>query len=244
MKTNIRRRQLLQGAVAALCAAALPAIAQSAYPQKPIQLLVPFTPGGLTDNLGRQVGERLQAAFGQPVVIDNRPGAGTLLAAGVLSKSPPDGHTLMVATSTTLGISPAIYKASGTSFKIDDVTGVAMLGNVTLMLALRPDFPAKNLAELVARIREKPDAYNFASPSTGTAHHLLIELLKMQEGIKATHVPYKGSGAALTDLMCGRIDFMLVDQAAALSHYQAGKIKVIAGIGRDRQSAHWSARPG
>jgi len=219
-----RRRQFL-GLLGALSAASLPALAAD-YPDKPIHLLVPFPPGGLTDVLGRMVGERLHKSLGQPVVVENRPGAGTLLAATAVAKSPPDGYTLMVATTTTLGISPALYE--GNPFKISDLTGVAMLGDVTLLLVSRPDFPASNAAELVAAVRAKPGGYNFASPGSGTVHHLLMEMLKSQENLKVPHVPYQGSGQALTDMISGRIDFMLIDASIGMPQVRAGKIKLLA----------------
>jgi len=204
------------------------------YPDKPIHLLVPFPPGGLTDVLGRMVGERLRKALMQPVVIENKPGAGTLLGAGAVAKAPPDGYTLMVATSTTLGISPFLYE--NTPFKIGDLTGVAMLGDVTLLLVTRPDFPAANAAELVAAVRAKPGGYNFASPGSGTVHHLLIEMLKAQENLNVPHVPYQGSGPALTDMMTGRIDFMLIDASIGMPQVRANKIKLLA-IAASKRSA-------
>ena len=214
-------------------AATLPAFAAD-YPDRPIHLLVPFPPGGLTDVLGRLVAERLRKALGQPFVVENRPGAGTLLGAGVVAKSAPDGYTLMVATSTTLGISPVLYQS--TSFRIGDLAGVAMLGDVSLLLVTRPDFPAANAAELVAAVRARPGGYNFASPGSGTVHHLLIEMLKSQEGLNFTHVPYQGSGQAVTDVMSGRIDFMLVDAAVGMPQVKAGKIKLLA-VAASKRSA-------
>ena len=199
-----------------------------------MHLLVPFPPGGLTDVLGRIVAERLQRALGQPFVIDNRPGAGTLIGAGIVAKAPADGYTLMVATSSTLGISPVLYE--NTSFRIADLVGVAMLGDVSLLLVTRPDFPAANAAELVAALRAKPGGYNFASPGSGTVHHLLIEMLKAQEGVAVTHVPYQGSGPALTDMMSGRIDFMLIDASIGLPQVRAGKIKLLAIASSKRSS--------
>ena len=227
------RRLALQLAIGAAASASLPAFAAE-YPERPVHLLVPFPPGGLTDVLGRLVADRLQKSLGQPVVIENRPGAGTLIGAAAAAKAPPDGYTLMVATSTTLGISPVLYE--NTTFRIADLTGVAMLGDVTLLLVTRPDFPATNAAELVAAIRARPGGYNFASPGSGTVHHLLIEMLKAQEGVAATHVPYQGSGPALTDMISGRIDFMLIDASIGMPQVRAGKIKLLAIASSKRSS--------
>ena len=227
------RRTALQTLLGLLGAAAAPTSAAD-YPDKPIHLLVPFPPGGLTDVLGRMVGERLRKALNQAVVVENKPGAGTLLGAGTVAKAPPDGYMLMVATSTTLGISPFLYE--NTPFRIGDLTGVAMLGDVTLLLVTRPDFPAANAAELVAAVRAKPGGYNFASPGSGTVHHLLLEMLKAQENLTMTHVPYQGSGQAVTDLMSGRIDFMLVDVSVGMPQVRAGKVKLLAVASSKRSS--------
>lgn len=228
-----RRRVLVVAAAAGLAALALPALAAD-YPDKPIHLLVPFPPGGLTDVLGRLVGERLRKSLGQPVVVENRAGAGTLLGAAVVAKSPADGYMLMVATSTTLGIAPVLYE--NTPFRIGDLVGVAMLGDVTLLLVTRPDFPASSSAELVAAVRARPGAYSFASPGSGTAHHLLIEMLKANEKLNLVHVPYQGSGQAITDLMSGRIDFMLVDASVGMPQVRAGKVRLLAVTGSKRSS--------
>jgi tripartite-type tricarboxylate transporter receptor subunit TctC len=222
--TRPTRRQAIQTLAGMLAAGTLPAWGAD-YPDKPVHLVVPFPPGGLTDVLGRLVAERLAKKLGQPFVVENKAGAGTMLAAGAVAKAPPDGYTLMVATSTTLGISPALYD---TPFRIGDLTGVAMLGDVTLLLIARPDFPAGNAAELVAAVRAKPGGYNFASPGSGTVHHLLMEMLKAQEKLTMTHVPYQGSGQALTDLMSGRIDFMLIDVSVGMPQVRAGKVKLLA----------------
>ncbi len=231
-RAGLGRRRLLQAAAAALVAGAWPALAD--YPERPVHLLVPFPAGALTDVLGRMVAERLQKSLGQPWVVENRPGAGTLLGAGAVAKSPPDGYQLMVATSTTLGISPVLYE--NTPFRIADLTGVAMIGTVTLLLVARPDFPAASASELVAAVRAKPGGYNFASPGSGTVHHLLMEMLKAQEQLQVTHVPYQGSGQALTDLMSGRIDFMLIDASIGMPQVRAGKVKLLA-IAAPRRSA-------
>ena len=233
MNLATNRRSALQALLAALAATVWPAAAAD-YPDKPVHLLVPFPPGGLTDVLGRLVAERLRKTLGQPFVIENKPGAGTLIGAGVVAKAPPDGYMLMVATSTTLGISPVLYQ--NTPFRINDLTGVAMLGDVTLLLVARPDFPASGAAELVSALRARPGAYSFASPGSGTVHHLLIEMLKAQETLSVTHVPYQGSGPALTDMMSGRIDFMLIDVSIGMPQVRAGKIKLLA-VASSKRSA-------
>jgi len=222
----ITRRSLLQSAAPLALAGAWPLQAQEAYPNRPIRLLVPFPAGALTDSLGRMVAERLRGALGQPVVVENRPGSGTLLGAGVIAKSPPDGYSLMVATSTTLAIAPSMYASSPVA--PGDLTGVAMIGTVSLFLVTRKELKATNLSELVSEMRSRPGQLNYGSPGSGTMHHLIIEMLKAEEKINAVHIPYQGSIPALSDLISGRIDFMFLDAVAALPQIQAGKINVLA----------------
>ncbi|RYY92533.1 MAG: tripartite tricarboxylate transporter substrate binding protein, partial [Comamonadaceae bacterium] len=181
--------------------------------------------GALTDTLGRLVADRIRPALGQPVVVENRPGAGTLLGASVVAKSPPDGYSLMVATSTTLAISPAMYSPPPATPA--DFIGVAMIGSVSLLLVTRADLKVASLPELVAEMRRNGQM-NFGSPGIGTMHHLIIEMIKSQEKVGATHVPYQGSMAAVSDLLSGRIDFMFLDAVAAMPQVQAGKLNVIA----------------
>ena len=200
--------------------------AQSVYPDRGIKLVVPFPAGALTDSLGRMIAERLRPILGQPIVVENRPGAGTLLGASVIAKSPPDGYSLLVATSSTLAISPSLY--ANPPAITSDFVGVAMIGSVSLFLVTRKDLKVNNLAELVEEMRQRPGKLNFASPGSGTMHHLIVETIKVQEKVDAMHIPYQGSVTALSDLMSGRIDFMFLDAVAALPQISANKINVIA----------------
>ncbi len=200
--------------------------AQSVYPDRGIKLVVPFPAGALTDSLGRMIAERLRPILGQSIVVENRPGAGTLLGASVIAKSPPDGYSLLVATSSTLAISPSLY--ANPPAITSDFVGVAMIGSVSLFLVTRKDLKVNNLAELVEEMRQRPGKLNFASPGSGTMHHLIVETIKVQEKVDAMHIPYQGSVTALSDLMSGRIDFMFLDAVAALPQISANKINVIA----------------
>ena len=200
--------------------------AQSGYPDRGIKLVVPFPAGALTDSLGRMIAERLRPILGQSIVVENRPGAGTLLGASVIAKSPPDGYSLLVATSSTLAISPSLY--ANPPAITSDFVGVAMIGSVSLFLVTRKDLKVNNLAELVEEMRQRPGKLNFASPGSGTMHHLIVETIKVQEKVDAMHIPYQGSVTALSDLMSGRIDFMFLDAVAALPQISANKINVIA----------------
>ena len=227
MHTPLSRRHVLRYSSLGLAAlAAGPAFAQAGYPDRPVKLVVPYPAGALTDSLGRLVAERLRPVLGQPLVVENRPGAGTLLGASQVAKSPADGYSLLVATTTTLAISPSMY-ATPPAVAADFV-GVAMIGSVTLLLVTRPDLKVNNLAELVTAMRNEPGKFNFGSPGNGSMHHLIIEMIKSQEKVSATHVPYQGSLPALTDLMAGRLDFMFLDAVAGMPQIQANKVGVIA----------------
>jgi tripartite-type tricarboxylate transporter receptor subunit TctC len=234
--TNQTRRQLIRGAAMLGAAVTLPtAFGQGNYPTRPIKLVVPYPAGALTDSLGRFVGEGLRASLGQAVVVENRPGAGTLLGASVVAKSPADGYSLMIATTTTLALSPAMQSAPPATAA--DFVGVAMIGSVTLMLVVRPDWKVRNLRELVAAIAAEPGRFNYASPGNGTMHQVLVEMIKSQEKISATHVPYQGSMPAVSDVMAGRVDFMFLDAVAAMPQIQARKVNVIAIAGSQRAAA-------
>lgn len=234
-----RRRVLLRAGVGAsvsvaITATPLPARSQAGFPNGPLKILVPFPPGALTDNLGRALAERFRLAFGQPVIVENRPGAGTMLAAAQLAKSPADGHTMMIATTTTLAIAPALFAKP--PIKISELTGVGMIGNVRLFLVVRPDFPARDVKGLIAQLRSKPATFNYASPGNGTIHHLLMEMLKAREQVFATHLPYNGSVQAMTDVISGRMDFMFIDAAIVMPQVRADKVRVLAVTGSARSS--------
>lgn len=216
-------------AAALTCLAAFvvtPAFAQTAYPTRPIKLVVPYPPGALTDLLARALGERLSAALKQPVVIDNKPGAGTLVGAELVAKAPPDGYTLLMATSTTLGISPALYPNAPVN-PVKDFAPVSPVGTVNFFLIASPAFPAKSVAEMIEAIRRSPGRYNYASVGSGSPHHLFIENLKTQYGLAIQHVPYKGTPAALTDLLAGNVQLMFADATIAVPNIQAGKVTAL-----------------
>ena len=199
------------------------AFAQSTYPNRPIRLVVSYPPGALTDLLARAIGDRLGAALKQPVIIDNKPGAGTLIGAEFVAKAPPDGYTLLIATSTTLGISPLLYQPSPID-PVRDFAPVARIGSVNFFLIANPDFPAKNVTEMIDVIKGHPGKYNYASVGSGSPHHLFMETLKSEYGLQIQHVPYKGRPAALTDLLSGNIQVMFSDATIAVPNIQAGKV--------------------
>ena len=215
-------RRLLRAALSILLMSAFGAGAQT-YPNKPIRLVVPYPPGALTDLLGRAIGERLAAALKQPVVIDNRPGAGTLVGAEVVAKSPADGYTLLMATSTTLGISPALYRKSPID-PVKDYAPVAQVGAVTFFLIANPSFAAKNVKEMIDTVRANPGKFNYASVGNGSPHQLFMEVLKKEYGLDIQHIPYKGTLAALPDLLTGKVQLMFSDATVAIPNIQSGKV--------------------
>lgn len=209
--------------VAFALAAASTGVAQSPYPARPVKLVVPYPPAALTDLLARYIAERLGAALGQPVVVENKPGAGTLVGAEFVAKQPPDGYTLLMATSTTLGISPALYKPSPVN-PVRDFAPISQVGTVNFFLIANPAFPAKTVKEMIDAIKANPGKYNYASVGSGSPHHLFMETLKTEYGLNIQHVPYKGTPAALTDLLSGNVQVMFSDATVAVPNINAGKV--------------------
>ena len=202
------------------------ATGQTAYPDRPIKLVVPYPPGALTDLLARAIGERLGANLKQPVIIENKPGAGTLVGAEFVAKQPADGYTLLMATSTTLGISPALYQPSPIN-PVKDFVPISQVGTVNFFLIANLNFPAKNVREMIDAIRKNPGKYNYASVGNGSPHQLFMEALKSEYGLDIQHVPYKGTPAALTDLLAGSIQVMFADATIAVPNIQAGKVTAL-----------------
>jgi tripartite-type tricarboxylate transporter receptor subunit TctC len=220
------RRFLKTIACAALSALALTAplaVAQAVYPNRPLKLVVPYPPGALTDLLARAIGERLATALKQPVIIENKPGAGTLVGAEFVAKQPADGYTLLMATSTTLGISPVLYKPSPIN-PVADFAPVSPVGTVNFFLIANPAFPARSVEQMIDVIRKNPGKYNYGSVGSGSPHHLFMEALKTDYGLSIQHVPYKGTAAALTDLLTGELQLMFSDATIAVPNIQAGKV--------------------
>ncbi|MDQ6917677.1 MAG: tripartite tricarboxylate transporter substrate binding protein [Pseudomonadota bacterium] len=207
------------------CAATM-AMPQSSYPERPIRLVVPYPPGALTDLLARAIGDRLAASLRQPVIVDNKPGAGTLVGAEFVAKQPADGYTLLMATSTTLGISPALYQPSPVN-PVKDFAPISQVGSVNFFLIAHPEFPAKNVREMIDAIKRSPGKYNYASVGNGSPHHLFMEALKSEYGLQIQHVPYKGTPMALTDLLGGAIQVMFADATVAVPNIRAGKVAAL-----------------
>ena len=206
-----------------VCIAATAAAVAQPYPSKPTRFVVPYPPGGGTDLLARTIGEHLSTALKQPAVIENKPGAGTLVGAEFVAKSAPDGYTLLMATSTTLGISPAMYKSPSIN-PMKDFAAISRMATVNFFLIGSTSFPAKDVRELIEVIRANPGKFNYASVGNGSAHHLFMEILKREAGLDIQHIPYKGTLAALPDLMSGKVQIMFSDGTAAVPYIRAGKV--------------------
>ena len=213
-------------ALLALLFAAFGAMAQdpaAGYPSRPLRFIVPYPPGALTDVLARVIGDRLATALKQPVVVENRAGAGTLIGADLVAKAPADGYTLLMATSTTLGISPAIYSKPQID-AVRDFAPVSLVGSVNFFLVTSPSLGVKSVAELIDLVRRNPGKFNYASSGSGSPHHLFMEVFKKDLGLDVQHVPYKGSAVAVLDVIAGKPEMMFLDFSVAVPNIQAGKI--------------------
>ena len=201
-----------------------PAFAQ-AYPAKPIRIVVPFAPGGASDVLARLVGQKLSERLGQPVIVENKPGATTTLGAAEVAKSPPDGYTLMLAPAPFV-IAPLMYpKLPYDAAK--DFTGVALLASSPLILTVNPSVGVNSLQELLSLAKAKPGSITYGSPGSGSVPHLATELFKLRTGADLTHVPYKGGGPAVADLVAGHIATMFASPIEVSQHVAAGKLRYL-----------------
>ena len=209
--------------------------AHAAYPEKPLRIIVPFAAGGPSDVLARAIAQKLGAALGQPVLAENKPGAGTNLAAEFVAKAPPDGYTLLLMMVGTQAINEAMYSKLGYS-TVRDFAPVTLTAASSLMLVAHPSLAAKNFKELTALAKASPGKLNFGSSGTGTPLHLGGELLNSRAGIKLVHVPYKGAAPALNDVLGGQIELAMVGTPSVLAHIKAGKLTAI-GVTSQKRSA-------
>jgi tripartite-type tricarboxylate transporter receptor subunit TctC len=197
-----------------------------AWPQKPVRIIVPFAPGGASDLMPRLVGEKLAAMWGQPVVIENRPGAAGNIGMEAGARAAADGYTLLAAPNGNLVVNPHMYsKLAYDVFR--DLAPVTRIAAVQNVLVVHPDVPANTMKELVALARAKPGALNFASPGNGSQAHVGVELLKQRLGLDLVHLPYQGVGPAMKDLLGGRIQLMLAQVPSALPQIKAGKLRAL-----------------
>ena len=219
-----------------LCVVAAQAFAQ-AYPSKPVKMIIPYPPGGGNDTLGRLFAVKLGERIGQPVVVENRPGAGTLIGTEAAAKSTPDGYTILLSSIATHALSPNLYSKVPYD-PIRDFAPITLLGIAPTVLVVTNDLPAKDLAELVAAAKAKPGALAYASGGNGTPPHINGEVFKSVAGVDLLHVTYKGGGPALVDLIAGRVQVMLDTAASAMPHVRGGKLRALAITGPKRSSEY------
>jgi tripartite-type tricarboxylate transporter receptor subunit TctC len=214
-----------RGALVALSLAALASDAHAQdFPSRPLTMVVPFTPGAATDFLGRLLGKELEERLGKPVVVENRPGAGTNIGSNSVAKAAPDGHTLLMATSTPMAINVSLYK--NLSFDpTTDFMPLAMVAQSPFVLIVKPSLPVKSVQDLIALAKEKPGQLSFGSAGPGSPHHLFAELFASMTGTKMNHVVYRGSVPALNDVVAGHIDLMFCDFASALGMFQSDRVR-------------------
>jgi tripartite-type tricarboxylate transporter receptor subunit TctC len=230
----IRRWQHI--ALAALLALSASCVWAQEYPTKPIRLVVPFPAGGTTDILAREVGQYLSVSLGQPVVVDNRPGAGGNIGADLVAKSPPDGYALLMGTVGTHAINASLY-AKMPYDHVKDFAPVVLVAGVPNVLEVNPAVPVNSVADLIKLAKAKPGQINFASSGNGTSIHLSGELFKTMAGVDMTHVPYKGSAPAIADLIGGQVQVMFDNLPSSLPQIKAGKLRAIAVTSAQRAPA-------
>jgi tripartite-type tricarboxylate transporter receptor subunit TctC len=220
-----RARRLLRAMFAAiLCLNAAGAMAQ-AYPAKAVRIVVPFPPGGGADALARLIGPKLAEIWGQQVIVENRPGASGHIGADFVAQSASDGHTLLMSSTASL-----------TEKNVDQFAPVSLVSASAYIVSANPRLAANNVRELIALAKASPGRLSFGSSGTGAASHLAAELFKSMAGVDLLHVPYKGTGQALTDLLAGTVDLMFAPSQTVLSHLQAGKLKALAVTGAKRSA--------
>jgi tripartite-type tricarboxylate transporter receptor subunit TctC len=234
---NFPRRRFLHLAAGALAAPSLPRAAGAAdYPARSVRVLVGYSAGGVSDILARLLAQDLSNKLGQPFVVEDRPGAGSNLAADALVHAPPDGYTLLLAGISN-AINAAVYKDLDFNF-VRDVTPVALISRSPLVMEVEPSFPAKTVPEFIAYVKARPGTLNMGSAGTGGATHVSGELFQMMAGIKMLHVPYRGSPPALSDLLAGRVQVMFDNVASSIALIRSGKLRPLA------VSSHTDALPG
>ncbi len=227
----ISRRTFVAG-LALGATAARPARAQS-YPSKPIRLIVPFSPGGPADVMGRIVTQPMSVALGQSFIFENRPGAGGTIGARMAAQADPDGYTLMLANTSTLIIAPAVYRNADYD-PVKNFAPIAAFGTTSNLLVVHPSVPARTVMEFVALAKAKPGALSYATPGIGTPPHLIGEMFKLRTGIDIVHIPYKGGGQAVGDVVAGQVPMTFENPSVSLPLVRAGQVRALATTSETR----------
>src|SRR5687768_3033564 len=223
----------LRRLVAFATLAVVSVFAQAQYPTKPVRIVVPWPPGGAVDTIGRLIAQHISEPLGQPVVVDNKPGAAGAIGSEQVAKSEPDGYTLLMGSTTVISVNPALQQLP---YKPTDYSPITMVAFVPHVLVINAEVPANNLKEFVAWVKANPGKVSYASAGPGTPHHIAGEMFKSLAGIEMLQVPYKGTGPALIDLLANRVQFMSVEAVAALPHVKAGRLKAL-GIATPQRNA-------
>ncbi len=233
----MQRRTFVTATAATAATLAAPMLRAQTLPVGPVRIVVGFAPGGGTDALARLVGQKLQAMWNLTVVVENRAGASGVIAADLVSKAPPDGNTLLMAHINSHALAPGLMPKLG--YVVDrDFTPLTLVGVTPNLLICNNDQPAKTVADLVAQCKANPGKVTFGSAGQGSAQHLALESFKLAAGVFALHIPYKGSGPMLTDLMGGQIGYSFDTMTAATPHVKSGKVRAIAQTRAKRASGH------
>ncbi len=233
---NRREFCIASGAAALSAGLSRVALAQANWLEKPIRLVVPYTPGGGTDTLARLVGEKVGTAAKWTFVIDNKPGGGGNIGLDAVAKSPPDGYTIGMGQASNLAINPTLYKKMPYD-SLKDLVPIVLVASQPVVLAVKGDAPYKSLADLISAAKTKPGEITMASPGSGTIGHLSGEMLARSAGVKILHVPYKGAGPAMTDLLGGQVVFSFLTIPSIVSMLKAGRLRALAVSSAKRNKA-------
>src|SRR6476469_1176138 len=217
---------------AVLLAVAAPALAQT-YPSQPVTIVIGYTPGAVSDLTARTIADGLQQAWGQTFIVDNRPGSGGNIGATFVARAAPDGYTLMIGTDATMASNVHLYKHAGFD-PVRDFAPVAYAGLNIICLAVNAELPIKSVADVIAYAKQNPGKLSYGSSGTGSPHHLAGELLRQKTGIDIQHVPYRGGGAAVNDLLGGHIGMAFLSLSTAVPQLNTGKIRIIAMVEKTR----------
>lgn len=225
MKTSQRRRQVVLASMLAATFATAPAMATT-YPERPVRIIVGFAAGGFTDALARLIAQKLTVQLGQPVVVENKAGATGTIGADAVAKATPDGHTLLMAHSGSNAVAPALFQKLPYDV-LKDFTPIVRVATTPVLLTVHPSVPVNDVKSFIAHAKKTPNALSFASSGKGTAQHLAAVEFMQETGTQMVHVPYKGSGAAMTDLLAGMVQLNFESPPNALPHIKAGKLKAL-----------------
>ena len=237
---QVSKRRFLSAAIFAFASAASTLAQAQSWPSKPVRVIVPFPPGGTTDIVARSLGAELQKMWGQPVVVENRPGAGGNIGSDIVAKSPNDGYTLLMGTVGTHAINAALFAQSGNKMPFDavkDFVPITLAAGVPNVMVVNSKVPVNSVNEFIAYAKARPGQLNMASSGNGTSIHLTGELFKTMTGTYMVHLPYRGSAPAMSDLLAGNTNVMFDNLPSALPHIKSGRLKALAVTSRERSPA-------